>query len=315
MLIRDIDMEPINISLLYNIDSYKINIILFTGVIVTNRETKNRQKSCYVLLMFIILCAVICALIVTIAIKDENCSCKSVSLDTASNQREPLLFCKNDAVVINPQLKTRKDIFRELDTKEIGMVIKYVSLKFNVTPFYHAIQNSGSFIALIELYLPDKRDVIMYLDEAGRIPERRAKVIIIDFPRKITFYKIGPIPNPNYHKLIAFNGKKNPLPFAPGIFVLQVQQLRRIQHELITKMWSLFQETYPILKMFDTPEKASQGGLNYVSETRQIRQKTGRIHAPLQWTYSRRPHIQFLSYIFVKLDVTETGNWKVIQVG
>ena len=262
------------------------------------------------------MCATICALIVIIVIKHKNCSCKSVSLDTASNQREPLLFCKNDAIVINPQLKTRKDIFRELDTKEIGMVRKYVSLKLNVTSLYHARLNSGSYIFLIELYLPDKKDTIMYLDKAGRIPERRAKVIIIDYPHNITFYKIGPIPNPKYHKLIAFNGKKNPMPFVPGLYYLPVQQVRRIQHELITKMWSLFQETYPILKMFDTPEKAFQGGLNYRAKLKLIRQKTGRIHLPLEWTYSQRPHIYLLSYILVKLDVTDKlpENWKVIQV-
>ena len=293
-------------------------MILFTGVTVTDRETKNRKQRYCVLLTIIILCAIICALIIAIiVIERKNSSHKSVSLDTASRQRDPLLFCRNDAVVINPQLKTRKDIFRELDTKEVGMVKKYVRLKLNVTSFDHARINSGSYIYLIELYLPDKKDTIKYLDKAGRIPERRAKVTIINIPRNITIYKIGPIPNPKYHKLIAFNGKKNPLPFVPGLYYLPVQNVRRIQLDLITKMWNLFKETYAVLKIFDTPEEAFQGGLSYLPNLRDIRQETGRLHLSLQWMYNRSPHILFLSHIFVKLDVTDhlPENWKVIQVG
>ena len=157
----------------------------------------------------------------------------------------------------------------------------------------------------------------MYLDKAGRIPGRRAKVIIIDYPHNITFYKIGSIPNPKYHKLIEFNGKKNPMPFVPGFYYLPVQKIRRLQHEILTKMWGLFQETYAILKMFDTPEIAFQGGMNYRAHLMGLRRTEGRLHAPLRWTYSRSPHIHFFSYILVKLDVTDKlpENWKVIQVG
>lgn len=130
--------------------------------------------------------------------------------------------CKSNNVNINPSYVDASNVFRELTLAEMQTIEKYVYDNFGIdqsniyNPIYDTI-----FIQNIELYLPNKEDVLEFLDNSGKQPEWQARVTVVHYPFNVTYYIISPVANPTYHKLAKFSDRENPLnEFATGMFKL-----------------------------------------------------------------------------------------------
>ena len=94
--------------------------------------------------------------------------------DTLMPKLEKLVqySCKNDQIVINVTFVDQLNVFRKLTLAEMKNIERYVyhSFKIRRSNFYYPFYNS-IFIQNIELYLPNKEDVLYYLGKSGKHPE------------------------------------------------------------------------------------------------------------------------------------------------
>ena len=128
--------------------------------------------------------------------------------------------CKNDQIVINSSFIDQLDVFRELTLVEMKIIESYVYHNFKIrrSNFYYPFYNS-IFIQNIELYLPDNEDVLFYLGKSGKQLEREARVTTVHYSFNVSYYIIGPVGNPYYHKLSQFNDQENlSNEFATGMY-------------------------------------------------------------------------------------------------
>lgn len=95
-------------------------------------------------------------------------------------------------------------VFDDLTNTEINGLKKYLYEHSGldlVSP--SANKSDANYVFVAELHLPNKTDVIDYLDNKGNQPVREAKVIVIRGKKpnpEINEIVVGPLPNPKYHK-------------------------------------------------------------------------------------------------------------------
>lgn len=125
--------------------------------------------------------ALVCVL-VTRREKSSHCDAKSpISLD--ENQ------------------KNKNMIFAALSAEEMVQVVKYLQQSLPLVDVSHALF-SNNFIYYVDINLPQKEEVLKFLDRDGPRPPRQALAVVYfgNQPEpNITEYVVGPLPVPTYH--------------------------------------------------------------------------------------------------------------------
>lgn len=229
--------------------------------------------------------------------------------------------CKNDQIVIDPSFVDQLNVFRELTFVEMKNIERYVYRNFQIrrSNFYYSFYNS-IFIQNIELYLPNKDDVLFYLDKSGKQPEREARVTIVHYPFNVTYYIIGPVGAPYYHKLAQFSDRENPLnEFATGMYRRgNVGKLNRFSKQIFIDMWPLMKDTYEEFEGYDTSEDLFEAGLN-VDPFAETINRENEMYVRIYWmldTNHRSSHTYEFSYITVLVNISNRNEseWDVIGV-
>ncbi|XP_006006014.1 amine oxidase [copper-containing] 3-like [Latimeria chalumnae] len=95
----------------------------------------------------------------------------------------------------------RSLLFSDLSNEELMTVKNYLKKHLNLVDISSA-KPSDNYIYYIEVQLPKKRDVLMFLDQNAEKPNREALAVVIfgaQSQPNITEYIVGPLPNPIYH--------------------------------------------------------------------------------------------------------------------
>ena len=137
-------------------------------------------------------------------------------------------------------------LFQALTHNELHAVRSYMLLQkeLNITSFSKAHLGSN-FIFLIEVYLPKKSDALHYLDENGKKPLRRARVVVINGGKQnpdVEEYIIEPLPNPSKHTPLRMSGRTYPIPFSSRPYS-SVEE-----HEVKKYAYNVSLESYKILR-------------------------------------------------------------------
>ncbi|XP_067664957.1 putative amine oxidase [copper-containing] [Haliotis asinina] len=109
-------------------------------------------------------------------------------------------------------------VFDDLTSKELSSVQKYI---YSV-PELNLSQPSGtrqarSVVHSVELHVPNKGDVLQYLDGNAAKPEREALVLVFrgdKSPPVVEEYIVGALPIPSYVELRDSPNRPNPIPFS-----------------------------------------------------------------------------------------------------
>ena len=231
-------------------------------------------------------------------------------------------MCKNDKITINPHIEDRSNIFRELTLSEMKNIEKYVDENFNLnrSSFYNPIHNTVS-IQNIELYLPNKEGALNFLDKSGKQPERQARVTIVHYPFNVTYYIIGPLPNPTHHKLLKFNDRENPLSeFATGMYRLnRASKLEKFSKQTFIDILPLMKDTYEDFEEYATPEDLFKAGLKadiYANQMNRENELSMRISWIFPKNYSHYVHANKFSYIsvFANISSINESEWDIFGV-
>jgi len=283
----------------------------------TEKGKKDRKQAIAIVALVLI---VIILIIVLIVVATAKVKCEKEK-ETKQATKKQYMSCKNDKITIDPKFKDETNVFRHLDNEELQSIVSYISKQFVIrpkkpmTPVYNL-----SYIQNIELYVPNKKDALGYLDNGKAKPKRNAIVTIVKGPDTITFYVVGPLPKPTYHELAKFNDRKNPMPYVPNPHeLLFTPRFNEISKECLTRMWEIFRNTYEKLEKFKTAEDAIKGGVTHW-DAMTNKQVEGEIHTTMIWRYlpdkiSNR-HLDFMSVITVMINVTSKVDeeWKIFQV-
>ncbi|XP_053555492.1 membrane primary amine oxidase [Bombina bombina] len=121
---------------------------------------------------------------------------------------------------LNPPLMKHDDqslVFADLTPHEITEVVDYLNrnLKVNLVSISKANPDSNSIYS-VELQLPKKQDVLLYLDHGKPKPPREALVVVYFGNNKdpeIKEFVVGPLPNPTNFKDVTQEKYKNKLPY------------------------------------------------------------------------------------------------------
>ena len=152
-----------------------------------------------------------------IADKNRSDSTSSSSTTTSGVSKACSSPYKQDvALPIEPT------VFQDLSPTEYHSVRDYLlkQSSLNLTQHSKATQNSN-FIFLIELYLPNKQDVLNYLDSNGPKPIRRARTVIVNGAEtspNVEDYLVSPLPNPTSHVRLHLAHRREPVSFSSRPF-------------------------------------------------------------------------------------------------
>ena len=229
--------------------------------------------------------------------------------------------CKSNNVNINPSYVDASNVFRELTLAEMQTIEKYVYDNFGIdqsniyNPIYDTI-----FIQNIELYLPNKEDVLEFLDNSGKQPERQARVTVVHYPFNVTYYIISPVANPTYHKLAKFSDRENPLnEFATGMFKLnKVSKLEKFSKQIFIDMWPIMKDTYEEFEGYDTAEDLFNAGLMVMPFPETINRES-EAYSRIFWMLNndhRAIHSADFCHITVLANITSRNEskWEIIGV-
>ena len=115
-------------------------------------------------------------------------------------------YCQfDDDDHVTPRDFGNPDVFDDLSEDELNTVNKFMlnDKTLGITPWNEATVES-SYIFIIELHLPNKKDVLQHLDHGSKKPKRKAKVVVVRGNRKppiVEEYLVYPLPKPNSAKL------------------------------------------------------------------------------------------------------------------
>ncbi|CAH1798119.1 unnamed protein product [Owenia fusiformis] len=169
---------------------------------------------------------------------------------------------------VKPTNPKYPDVLHDLTAEELRKVRDYMIWRTNLelVPFENARPNSN-YIFLIELYTPEKDQVLAYLYNKKRIPRREAKVVIFHgawFPHKVVEYRVWPTDSPANHRLIANPiYTRNPIPFnARPLDKVQLFFANKILHNATREAYQLLNESFGLAYHNCTPE--SQTCLKFI---------------------------------------------------
>ncbi len=93
--------------------------------------------------------------------------------------------------------------------------------------------------------MPQKSEALQFLDNKGKRPLRKARVVIIHggtSPKTVTEYIVGPLPKPNNHIKIGQKYRKSSVPFYARPFTWFEAE------KAYPLMYNATKEAYPLLK-------------------------------------------------------------------
>ncbi|KAK3104224.1 hypothetical protein FSP39_025449 [Pinctada imbricata] len=161
----------------------------------------NRYLILLIVLLVIVILALITALVVVINKSEETSSQNMQS--TASPQLNSQQFAREKQIFQNNE-PNDPPIFFDLTKSEVKGIQKYLYEESDlrlVRPTDN--KTNASYVFTMELYLPNKTDVLNFLDDNGAKPARLAKVIIfrgdVENP-EINEIIVEPLPNPTSHR-------------------------------------------------------------------------------------------------------------------
>ena len=129
------------------------------------------------------------------------------------------IHSKNCPSVYKVDTSLPKDpgVFQPLSEGEIHAVRDYLLgiPSLNLTRYENA-SLTDNYIYAIDIYLPDKSDVLKHLDKGGPKPVRRAHAILSNGAKQaqdIEEYIVEPLPKPRKHSSLRQNGRTSTIPF------------------------------------------------------------------------------------------------------
>ena len=289
----------------------------------SNLNPPRDKKTIVILLLSFIVIALLIVIIVLVKFYATNCTEHVLrgKETVPMTKKQAFPSCKNEKVLINTNYIDQSNVFRELTLTEMRSIENYVYKNFKNNrsklsrPIYDTI-----FIQNIELYLPNKEDVLNYLEKSGKQPERLARVTLIHYPFNITYYVVGSLPNPTYHKLAKFTDRENPLnEFATGMYRRgNVGKLNRFSKQIFIDMWLLMKDTYEEFEGYDTSEDLFEAGLN-IDPFAETINRENEMYVRIYWmldTNHRSSHTYEFSYITVLVNISNRNEseWDVIGV-
>ncbi|XP_052088667.1 putative amine oxidase [copper-containing] [Mytilus californianus] len=138
---------------------------------------------------------------------------------------------------INLELSDTPSVFVHLTRAEIeGLAaFLYNQQELNLVDFQD-VDTDKKFIFLSDLYLPEKQDVLNYLDKNGTKPPREAHVIIFrgnEQPPYVQEIIVGPLPTPIYYKSVPFRPQKIQFIYRPPFIGNEYQNVLNFLKENI----------------------------------------------------------------------------------
>lgn len=137
-----------------------------------------------------------------------------------STKAHDIQYCNFDARDnVLPRDYKNPDVFDDLTEEELNTVNDFMlkNKTLGITPWDKATVNS-SYIYLIDLLLPDKNDVLQYLDHGSKKPKREAKVIVVrgnHVPPVVEEYRVSPLPKPKMATLYRDPSyRRYPIPYS-----------------------------------------------------------------------------------------------------
>ena len=176
--------------------------------------------------------------------KNESTSTKASSSTGKGGSKSCTSPYKQDVT-----LPSEPTVFQDLSPAEYHSVRDYLLKQagLKLTQHSKATQNSN-FIFLIELYLPDKQQVLNYLDNNGPKPVRRARAVIVNGAKaspNVEDYLVSPLPNPTSHTRLLLAHRREPISFASRPFTGKEEEgLDKIARKVTSKCYAILRESF-----------------------------------------------------------------------
>ena len=108
--------------------------------------------------------------------------------------------------------------FHDLTEAELRAIQEYVYglPKLGLVKPSNASTNT-SYLYAVDLFLPNKEDVLAFLDEGKKQPPRSAKIVVFrgdQRPPMVEEYILGPLPEPVFCELFNSTAHRNPVPYS-----------------------------------------------------------------------------------------------------
>ena len=169
--------------------------------------------------MLVFLVAVILALAIALGVLAGRNTLNASEYAAASNGQgtKPKKTCSSPYKQ-DVSLPSDPSVFQDLSPSEYHSVRDYLmkQTSLNLTQHTKARQDTN-FIFLIELYLPNKDQVLAFLDSKGPKPARRARAMIVNGAKSVPDvedFLVGPLPNPTSHAKLRLAYRREKMPFS-----------------------------------------------------------------------------------------------------
>lgn len=152
----------------------------------------------------------------------------------------------HDSDHVTPRDLKNPDVFDDLSEQELKAVNDFMlnNKALGLTTWEKATIDS-SYIFMIDLFLPNKGDVLQYLDHGSKKPKREAKVTVVRGNRNppvVEEYVVSPLPKPKSSRLFKDPSfRRHPIPYTS-------RPIDDIDYKFIFPMIEkLTEELYPLL--------------------------------------------------------------------
>ena len=150
----------------------------------------------------------------------------------------------------NTQIDNKSpNLFQDLTTSELTAVHGYLmnQASLNLTTYSKATLRDN-FIYVIELYLPDKKTVLSYLDKGGSKPQRQARVIIFHGRERAPYvqeYLVQFLPKPSKHVKLQLKNRKTNIPYYGRPFTFKdAADSKRLVNQISKVAYPLLKESF-----------------------------------------------------------------------
>lgn len=197
---------------------------------------KYRRRIGFCRIVVAVLCVIILALIVALAVIASRASSAPSSQDDAKS-----CFVGNN---INLDPPDNLPPFHDL-TKDEVMAAKEFLYGQSDLNLVHAsdIRGNASYIFTMELHIPNKRDTLKFLDEGGPAPTREAYVYVFRGDKSepvVEEYIVGPLFKPTYKKA----QKTQSFLYRPWTAPEIVGAVKKMHEEINSKVSNILEESY-----------------------------------------------------------------------
>ena len=203
-----------------------------------------KWKAILVILFVLCLCLLVALIVVVI-----NSSKKAKHIEESSKSKSTSSGQCSSPFIQDTSLPKDPTIFQDLSEDELSSVRDFVldNKNLNVTSYEKATLKDN-IIYLIENYLPDKKEVLNYLDKQGPKPTRRARVILLNGAKGtpvIEEYIVEPLPNPTKYSTLKMSRHVDPIPHFYRPWTLKEQAgLAQLYRKATEEAYSILKESF-----------------------------------------------------------------------